>query len=123
MGRKKKPTTAHKVFKPICYYCEKEYPDEEKLVNHQRATHFRCPQCPKRLDNVRGLAAHLSAIHNQEIDQIPHALSDRKSEIDLLISGLRGVPSAFILRKAAGTDLEDFILENRVNEHPFFRDK
>lgn len=121
MGRKKKRLSedTREIFKPLCYYCEKEYPDEEKLVNHQRAVHFKCPTCNKRFDNGRALVTHAAAMHKEVIDQIPHALSDRRS-IDPVIQGMRGVPSAFIIQKAAGTDLELFLLENRVKEHPLF---
>ena len=65
--------------------------------------------------------AHAASVHKAEITKVPNALPNRR-EIDLLVSGMRGVPSAFIVQKAAGTDLELLLLENRVKEHPLFKE-
>ncbi|EDW28739.1 GL18782 [Drosophila persimilis] len=44
MGRKKK-----KASKPWCWYCNREFDDEKILVQHQKAKHFKCHICHKKL--------------------------------------------------------------------------
>ncbi len=42
---------------PTCYYCFNTYSSEDDLVLHQKATHFRCPDCGRRFlgtDRWRG---------------------------------------------------------------------
>ena len=122
MGRKKRPVSPSKgrrVFRPFCYFCEKEYPDETTLVNHQRAVHFKCPFCVKRSHNARGLVSHVEDIHRENITAIPQALSHRRA-VDTAVVGMTGVPSDLIISKASGTDLERFILEDKIHLHPVF---
>ena len=54
MGRKKKSKMNQKAaraaaevleVKNWCYYCEREFEDEEVLIQHQKARHFKCPVC------------------------------------------------------------------------------
>lgn len=53
MGRKKK-----KVAKPWCWYCGREFEDEKILIQHQKAKHFKCNICHKKLYTGPGLAVH-----------------------------------------------------------------
>lgn len=48
MGKKKKATV-----KPFCYYCDRIFDDEAQLVQHQRSKHFKCPECPKKLNTAQ----------------------------------------------------------------------
>lgn len=48
MGKKKK-----NVQKPWCYYCDRIFVDEAQLVQHQRSRHFKCPECPKKLNTAQ----------------------------------------------------------------------
>ncbi len=49
MGKKKKKSDT----KPFCYYCDRVFDDEAMLVQHQRAKHFKCPDCPKKLNTAQ----------------------------------------------------------------------
>ncbi len=49
MGKKKKKNEQ----KPWCYYCDRVFDDEAMLVQHQRAKHFKCPDCPKKLNTAQ----------------------------------------------------------------------
>ena len=44
MGRKKK-----KPCKPWCWYCNRIFDDEKILIQHQKAKHFKCHICHKKL--------------------------------------------------------------------------
>lgn len=54
MGRKERAKRESKSIKPWCYYCEREFDDEKTLVGHQRAKHFKCHICHKRLNTIGG---------------------------------------------------------------------
>ncbi len=126
MGRKKKPAcpneTDKKIFRPFCFYCDKEYPDEDRLILHQRAVHFKCPFCVRKFDNIAGLVSHALAVHAESLTTIPHALDNRRS-ISFAIVGMSGVPLELIAAKAVGTDLEKFILDQNIHLHPVFKNK
>uniref|UniRef100_A0A8C8ZUF6 Zinc finger protein 207 n=1 Tax=Prolemur simus TaxID=1328070 RepID=A0A8C8ZUF6_PROSS len=51
MGRKKK-----KQLKP--WYCNRDFDDEKILIQHQKAKHFKCHICHKKLYTGPGLAIH-----------------------------------------------------------------
>uniref|UniRef100_H3B9D1 Zinc finger protein 207 n=1 Tax=Latimeria chalumnae TaxID=7897 RepID=H3B9D1_LATCH len=53
MGRKKK-----KQMKPWCWYCNRDFDDEKILIQHQKAKHFKCHICHKKLYTGPGLAIH-----------------------------------------------------------------
>lgn len=39
------------------------------LLQHQRAKHYKCPQCPRRLNTAGGLTVHLNQVHKTEPDR------------------------------------------------------
>ena len=53
MGRKKK-----KPSKPWCWYCNRDFDDEKILLQHQKAKHFKCHICHKKLYTGPGLSIH-----------------------------------------------------------------
>jgi len=55
MGRKKKRQKAV-IF---CYYCDRVFDSEKVLIQHQRAKHFKCPQCHKRMSSAHGMMVHV----------------------------------------------------------------
>ncbi|KWU44110.1 hypothetical protein RHOSPDRAFT_5847, partial [Rhodotorula sp. JG-1b] len=63
------------------------------LLSHQKAKHFRCPQCPRRLNTAGGLAVHLDQVHKMGTDKIENALPGRES-FDIEIYGMEGIPAA-----------------------------
>ena len=57
MGRKKR-----KFVKPWCWYCNREFEDEAVLIQHQKARHFKCHVCHKKLFTGPGLAIHMMQV-------------------------------------------------------------
>ena len=43
---------------PFCYYCDREFKDEAVLIDHQKAIHFKCKTCGKRMTTVEALRVH-----------------------------------------------------------------
>ncbi|CAL1300048.1 unnamed protein product [Larinioides sclopetarius] len=86
MGRKRK-----KPSKPWCWYCNREFVDEKILIQHQKAKHFRCHLCKRKLYTGPGLAIHCMQVHKQTIDNVPNALPNRNN-IEIEIYGMEGIP-------------------------------
>jgi hypothetical protein len=82
-----------KVLRPWCWYCEREFEDEKGpfdhlssltrliskprlvLMQHQKAKHFKCGMCPRRLNTAGGLAVHIQQVHKLEADKyVPYPL-------------------------------------------------
>ena len=88
MGRKKKHVEK---IKPWCWYCDREFDDEETLIQHQKAKHFKCPTCHKRLFTVPGLAIHSQQVHKEELKEVPACIPGRNNT-KIEIFGSEGVP-------------------------------
>ncbi|GJQ80937.1 hypothetical protein Trydic_g4754 [Trypoxylus dichotomus] len=88
MGRKKK-----KQSKPWCWYCNREFEDEKILIQHQKAKHFKCHICHKKLYTGPGLSIHCMQVHKEAIDKVPNSLPNR-SNIEIEIYGMEGIPSS-----------------------------
>ncbi|MBW0547730.1 hypothetical protein O181_087445 [Austropuccinia psidii MF-1] len=76
----------------FCWYCEREFEDAKVLLQHQKAKHFRCPHCPRRLNTAGGLAVHIDQVHKLPTDRIENALPGRDT-FDVEIYGMEGVPA------------------------------
>ncbi|KEP65313.1 UNVERIFIED_CONTAM: zinc finger, c2h2 type domain-containing protein [Hammondia hammondi] len=92
MGRKKRRGAT---LKPFCYYCDREFDDEKVLIQHQKAKHFKCTQCARKLDTATGLAVHLLQVHKEQIDAVPNALAGRDM-IEMIVHGMEGIPQEVI---------------------------
>ncbi|XP_071745274.1 BUB3-interacting and GLEBS motif-containing protein ZNF207 isoform X1 [Lepeophtheirus salmonis] len=104
MGRKKK-----KQSKPWCWYCNREFDDEKILIQHQKAKHFKCHICHKKLYTGPGLSIHCMQVHKETIDKVPNSLPSR-SNIEIEIYGMEGIPPEDIKdhdRLKSGGDNED----------------
>ncbi|KAJ8627758.1 hypothetical protein MRB53_021065 [Persea americana] len=86
MGKKKK--RAEKVW---CYYCDREFDDEKILVQHQKAKHFKCHVCHKKLSTAGGMAIHVLQVHKESVTKVPNAKPDREST-EIEIFGMQGIP-------------------------------
>lgn len=86
MGRKKK-----KQSKPWCWYCNREFDDEKILIQHQKAKHFKCHICHKKLYTGPGLSIHCMQVHKEAIDKVPNSMPTR-SNIEIEIYGMEGIP-------------------------------
>ncbi|XWS62328.1 hypothetical protein CRYUN_Cryun06bG0001700 [Craigia yunnanensis] len=87
MGKKKKRLSS----KVWCYYCDREFDDEKILVQHQKAKHFKCHVCHKKLSTAGGMAIHVLQVHKESVTKVPNAKLDREST-DIEIYGMQGIP-------------------------------
>ena len=46
------------------------------LIQHQKAKHFKCPHCPRRLNTAGGLAVHLGQVHKAEPGRYVESMAD-----------------------------------------------
>ncbi|GAA5967090.1 hypothetical protein JCM11641_000438 [Rhodosporidiobolus odoratus] len=75
-----------------CWYCDRTFEDQRVLLSHQKAKHFRCSMCPRRLNTAGGLSVHLDQVHKVPADKIENALPGRDT-FDVEIYGMEGVPA------------------------------
>lgn len=76
---------------PWCWYCDREFADEKILVQHQKAKHFKCTFCNRKLNTASGMVVHVAQVHKENIERVPNAIEGRDS-VDLEIFGMEGVP-------------------------------
>ena len=86
MGRRKRRRLL-----PWCWYCDREFPDTKSLVFHQKARHYKCSYCGKKLNTAGGLFIHTSQVHKDTLIKVPNALPGKDS-VELEIFGMEGVP-------------------------------
>lgn len=116
MAKKKKrqnPEIDDLLARPWCYYCERDFDDLKILIHHQKAKHFKCDRCARRLNTAggecplgprdlrrvsqanwrvcTGLRVHMEQVHKETLEQVENALPGRES-IDLEIFGTEGIP-------------------------------
>ncbi|XP_024020147.1 protein SUPPRESSOR OF FRI 4 isoform X1 [Morus notabilis] len=101
MGKKKKRVSS----KVWCYYCDREFDDEKILVQHQKAKHFKCHVCHKKLSTAGGMAIHVLQVHKESVTKVPNAKPGREST-DIEIYGMQGIP-ADILAAHYGEEAEE----------------
>lgn len=104
MGRKKKKQT-----KPWCWYCNREFDDDKILLQHQKAKHFKCHICHKKLYTGPGLQIHTIQVHKENIEKVPNAIKGRDS-IEIEIYGMEGIPEEDLReheKRLAGKDKDD----------------
>lgn len=61
MGRKSKRASdkpSDDVIDMFCYYCDREFDDDNVLIEHQKARHFKC-MCGKRMATAQSLSVHM----------------------------------------------------------------
>lgn len=56
MTKKKRghPDVDEILSRPWCFYCERDFDDLKILINHQKAKHFKCERCGRRLNTAGG---------------------------------------------------------------------
>ncbi|DBA88092.1 TPA: hypothetical protein ACH3X2_005090 [Trebouxia sp. C0005] len=89
MVRKKKKREEETV--TFCYYCDRIFSDETTLIQHQKARHYKCSTCHKKLNTIQGLAIHCSQVHKINVEAVPNAMPGRDS-VNVEIFGMAGVP-------------------------------
>nr|BAN64566.1 zinc finger protein 207 [Babesia bovis] len=88
MGRK---STKRLQLKPFCYFCNREFDEEKVLIMHQKAKHFKCGECNRKLETANGLAVHMQQVHKLIQRKVPCALEGRDN-INSVVQGMQGVP-------------------------------
>ena len=109
MGKKRAHPSIEEVLgRPWCYYCERDFDDLKILINHQKAKHFKCERCGRRLntaggewpheakqgdsaDQIPGLSVHMSQVHKEQLSAVDNALANRAG-LDIEIFGMEGIP-------------------------------
>lgn len=61
MSKKRRagPSLQELLDRPWCYYCERDFDDLKILVSHQKAKHFKCDKCHRRLSTAGGTFSSL----------------------------------------------------------------
>eukprot|EP00644_Phytophthora_capsici_P006255 jgi/Phyca11/117055/e_gw1.32.280.1 len=93
MGKKKRrdESTEAPVRRIFCYYCNRNFDDERVLILHQKARHFKCPTCHKKLTTISGMSIHMQQVHKETLQSIPNAKPGKESA-DVEVYGMEGVP-------------------------------
>lgn len=91
MGKKKRPNQSIAKRHIFCYYCDRVFEDEKVLILHQKARHFKCHLCNKKLNTVGGMVIHLNQVHKASIEQVPNS-KDGRGSLKTEIYGMEGVP-------------------------------
>ena len=87
MGKKKKKEVAKRVY---CYYCERDFEDEGILIQHQKARHFKCHLCNKKMSTASGMSIHIQQVHKETLKLVPNAI-DGRGDPTIEIYGMQGV--------------------------------
>ncbi|PSN65264.1 hypothetical protein BS50DRAFT_575311 [Corynespora cassiicola Philippines] len=93
--RKRYPDLNQKLERPWCYYCERDFDDLKILISHQKAKHFKCDRCGRRLNTAGGLSVHMNQVHKETLSHVENAVQGRQS-LDIEIFGMEGVPQEII---------------------------
>lgn len=65
--------------------------DENDLILHQKAKHFKCSVCNKRLSSAKALSVHSMQVHKIQVTEISDALAGREDPA-WEIFGSQGIP-------------------------------
>jgi hypothetical protein len=70
MGRKSSKRASDKpsddVIDMFCYYCDREFDDDNVLIEHQKARHFKC-MCGKRMATAQSLSVHMIQVRHAAV--------------------------------------------------------
>ncbi|CAJ2499851.1 Uu.00g027040.m01.CDS01 [Anthostomella pinea] len=93
MGKKKRghPDIEEILSRAWCYYCERDFEDLKLLISHQKAKHFKCDRCGRRLNTAGGLSVHMNQVHKESLTTVENALPNRQG-LEVEIFGMEGIP-------------------------------
>ncbi|QIW99487.1 hypothetical protein AMS68_005005 [Peltaster fructicola] len=89
--KRNQPTVEDILERPWCFYCERDFDDLKILISHQKAKHYKCTMCTRRLNTAGGLSVHMSQVHKETLTAIENALPVRK-DVNIEIFGMEGIP-------------------------------
>ncbi|KAF2743717.1 hypothetical protein M011DRAFT_209570 [Sporormia fimetaria CBS 119925] len=118
--RKRYPSLQQKLERPWCYYCERDFDDLKILISHQKAKHFKCDRCGRRLNTAGGLSVHMNQVHKEPLTQVENAISGRQG-LDVEIFGMEGVPQDVIEQHIRDVEIQHFEEEQeraRISGNP-----
>ncbi|KAH9848919.1 hypothetical protein C2E23DRAFT_738516 [Lenzites betulinus] len=113
------------VLRPWCWYCEREFEDEKVLMQHQKAKHFKCNMCPRRLNTAGGLAVHIQQVHKLEPENLPrieNALPGRDG-YEVEIFGMEGIPAPDVADYKRRKEIELGLNPGSITQPPSKRPK
>ncbi|KAH6639559.1 RING-6 protein [Boeremia exigua] len=93
--RKRYPDLNQKLERPWCFYCERDFDDLKILISHQKAKHFKCDRCGRRLNTAGGLSVHMNQVHKENLTHVENAIGGRQG-LDIEIFGMEGVPAEIL---------------------------
>ncbi|KAF7917905.1 uncharacterized protein EAE98_009933 [Botrytis deweyae] len=93
VGKKKRghPDIEELLARPWCYYCERDFDDLKILISHQKAKHFKCERCGRRLNTAGGLSVHMNQVHKETLASVDNSLPNRQG-LEVEIFGMEGIP-------------------------------
>ncbi|KAI4085996.1 MAG: hypothetical protein LQ344_007945 [Seirophora lacunosa] len=94
-NKRKHPDLEEILQRPWCYYCERDFDDLKILINHQKAKHFKCERCGRRLNTAGGLSVHMTQVHKETLGSIENALPNRAGP-EIEIFGMEGIPDEVV---------------------------
>ncbi|KAF8338934.1 uncharacterized protein EI90DRAFT_3144199 [Cantharellus anzutake] len=105
------------VIRPWCWYCEREFEDEKVLMQHQKAKHYKCRHCPRKLNTAGGLAVHVQQVHKLDPEKIENALPGRDGG-EVEIFGMEGVPKSDVEAWRRKKEIEAGVAIGSSAPHP-----
>ncbi|KAF5342182.1 hypothetical protein D9611_002158 [Ephemerocybe angulata] len=108
------------LIRPWCWYCEREFEDEKVLMQHQKAKHFKCGLCPRRLNTAGGLAVHIQQVHKLDADNLPridNALPGRDG-YEIEIFGMEGIPAPDVADYKRRKEIELGLSAGSISQPP-----
>ncbi|CZS98862.1 related to zinc finger protein [Rhynchosporium agropyri] len=85
------PDVEEVLSRPWCYYCERDFDDLKILISHQKAKHFKCERCGRRLNTAGGLSVHMNQVHKETLTTVDNSLPNRQG-LEVEIFGMEGIP-------------------------------
>ncbi|KAL0946361.1 hypothetical protein HGRIS_012594 [Hohenbuehelia grisea] len=94
-------------------------------MQHQKAKHFKCGMCPRRLNTAGGLAVHIQQVHKLEPENLPrieNALPGRDG-YEVEIFGMEGIPAPDVADYKRRKEIELGLAAGSISQPPAKRPK
>lgn len=87
--------------KAWCWYCDRDFDNDAVLIQHQKARHFKCNHCHRKLNSASGLVIHAAQVHKITMEKVPNSITGHDTP-EMEIYGMEGVPRGDIERHQQG---------------------